>query len=641
MKMRLYHTVSGVLFILPIIDFAVAAPVRIREKLQVRVNEVRIPATTMLGTRGSGLDELLLKPFRHPFRHSPSEPGLSDAHPSSSLPLSVPTDVSTDFEQPPSISEQPSQLSYPDHTPPIPGPGGDLKEMWLNLIGHPGIHPPKKPEESSAARPSPSTGLSGADESIGAEQSQSPILEEPSPVSGPHRAPPSQNNKNEPWLELFGSSSETEDHSSTEPDESSPANPSSSSRPLGPAGGSMDVDPSQLSILEEPSLVSSTDHAPLGVGDEYNKMWLNLIGHPEIHSPPKPGESSATPSLPSSEVSGPSDGLTDPERTQSDIFEEPLPVSNPDHALLGKGVELNELWRNLMESHLPENPEKSSAARLLSSSQPLGPAGVSMDVGQPQLSTLEEPSPVSGLDPAPLGTGNVLDKMWFNLIGPKPVDSSATHPPSSSELLGPSDGQMDAEQPPQPTPIELSPTPSPEHVTENQGRELNAWFEIFDKHRLSKEQEASSAAGPWSSLPAGPAAWPTNLELSNLWFDFMARPENNFLLNPEELFMSSSSRPSGLADEPMEVEQQQLTSPAESSPVSNPYSEPADWRMKTWFNIENHFSTNPENLLATLPSSSSQPSRFADGSMDVEQALPSSPKEPPPVSGPRPCALRR
>jgi hypothetical protein len=64
--MRLYSMVSGILLILPIIDFAVAAPVRLQEKRQAGADVVHIPedATTMLGKRGE--DGVLFKLFSDP-----------------------------------------------------------------------------------------------------------------------------------------------------------------------------------------------------------------------------------------------------------------------------------------------------------------------------------------------------------------------------------------------------------------------------------------------------------------------------------------------------------------------------------------------------------------------------------------------
>ena len=84
--MRLYNIVSEILLILPIIDFAVTAPVLVQEKLQARVNVVHIPAhaMTMLWKRAddSELDELGVKLFSHPESHSVSKPEeLSAAHP--------------------------------------------------------------------------------------------------------------------------------------------------------------------------------------------------------------------------------------------------------------------------------------------------------------------------------------------------------------------------------------------------------------------------------------------------------------------------------------------------------------------------------------------------------------------------------
>jgi hypothetical protein len=55
--MRRYDTISGILLILSIIDFAVAAPVLVQEKRRAGVDAVYTPedAITMLGERGDEL----------------------------------------------------------------------------------------------------------------------------------------------------------------------------------------------------------------------------------------------------------------------------------------------------------------------------------------------------------------------------------------------------------------------------------------------------------------------------------------------------------------------------------------------------------------------------------------------------------
>ena len=57
--MRLYNIVSKILVILPIIDFAVTAPLLAQEKLQARVNVVHISAHAITKRADdSELDEL-------------------------------------------------------------------------------------------------------------------------------------------------------------------------------------------------------------------------------------------------------------------------------------------------------------------------------------------------------------------------------------------------------------------------------------------------------------------------------------------------------------------------------------------------------------------------------------------------------
>ena len=100
-KMRLYHIVSGILFILPIIDFAVAAPVLVQEKRQPPVDVAQMPenAINTLGKRGKEFDELL-SVFENHF----PEPESSGARPSSGSPSSGPYHEWTDVEEPLPIS---------------------------------------------------------------------------------------------------------------------------------------------------------------------------------------------------------------------------------------------------------------------------------------------------------------------------------------------------------------------------------------------------------------------------------------------------------------------------------------------------------------------------------------------------------
>jgi hypothetical protein len=146
--MRRYYIISGILLILPIIDFAVAAPVLAQEECQAGVDMMRIPedAITMLGKRGELLLDLFGNPGEYDFvklEDSAKPESSLAARPSSS---SAPADGWTNVKRPlPSIPEEPSPVSSPDHAP--PSPDNESNEPWLTLFGHP------KPEESPSSPP--------------------------------------------------------------------------------------------------------------------------------------------------------------------------------------------------------------------------------------------------------------------------------------------------------------------------------------------------------------------------------------------------------------------------------------------------------------------------------------------------------
>ena len=120
--MRRYYIASRIFLVLPIIDFAVTAPVLVQQKPHERghVMHTAEDADTKLGRRGGDLDELWFKFFGNPESHfslKPEEPPA--AHPSSSSQPSVPTEVSTNFEQlVPSIQNEESHVVSPGHAPP-------------------------------------------------------------------------------------------------------------------------------------------------------------------------------------------------------------------------------------------------------------------------------------------------------------------------------------------------------------------------------------------------------------------------------------------------------------------------------------------------------------------------------------------
>jgi hypothetical protein len=113
--MRLYHIVFRILFVLPIIDFAVAAPVLVQEKLQAGVDVMHIheDAINMLGKRGDEFDEFLLKLFEDPGSHLFAKPGESAASRLLS-PQTTPAGGWTDLKKP--------LTSIPEESSPPPSP---------------------------------------------------------------------------------------------------------------------------------------------------------------------------------------------------------------------------------------------------------------------------------------------------------------------------------------------------------------------------------------------------------------------------------------------------------------------------------------------------------------------------------------
>ncbi|KAN0105716.1 hypothetical protein V8E52_010772 [Russula decolorans] len=152
----------------------------------------------------------------------------------------------------------------------------ELKYTFFLIESYYKSHFFAKPESSSATRPS----------------SSSPLL---GPADG--------------RLKLFGDPYKS--HFLAKPESSSATRPSSSLPPSGPADGWSDVKQPLPSIPEEPSPVSSPDHAPTSPDNVLNELWLHIFGDPGDHFA-KPESSSPQP-LPS-------------------IPEEPSPVSSPDHA---------------------------------------------------------------------------------------------------------------------------------------------------------------------------------------------------------------------------------------------------------------------------------------------------------------------
>lgn len=151
--MRRYYIASGILLILPIIDFVLAAPVLVQEKCQAGVEVVHKPedAIIILGKRGDELNELWLK-FLNEDHFAKSEKS-SAARPSSSSPPSWPADGVTDVEKPlPSNPEGWSPVSSPVHAPSSPGSLTGSGNEVMTWDVSPG---PSSPASSSQSIPSP------------------------------------------------------------------------------------------------------------------------------------------------------------------------------------------------------------------------------------------------------------------------------------------------------------------------------------------------------------------------------------------------------------------------------------------------------------------------------------------------------
>ena len=141
--MRRYYIVSGIILILPIINFAVAAPVPVQEKLQADVDVVHPEdSMTMLGKRVDELSELWITLFGH----------LPNPGESSGSRLLQPADGWTDVKRPlPSIPEESPLELYPSSpsTPPSTEPSSPLT---------PSSTEPSSPSTPSSMEPSsPST----------------------------------------------------------------------------------------------------------------------------------------------------------------------------------------------------------------------------------------------------------------------------------------------------------------------------------------------------------------------------------------------------------------------------------------------------------------------------------------------------
>ena len=436
--MRFYYIVSGILLILPI-NFVVAAPMLAQERLEADVDVAHMPedAMTMLGKRAGEFDTGKL--FQELFGDTESEsfaiPEETATLPSSSSQPSEsgPAGGSMTVEKPqPSISVGPSQVSSPDRAP--QSAYGGLKKLWLtkwqnkNIIDHPESHSFINPDESSVTSPSSSPQLSGPDDGSMAVKNLLPSAsKETSQVSSPSRAP-TDDGLRKMWLNIIGYYPENL---------SFPKRVKlSGSQPSG-VDGSIATEKPVPSVSKEPSLVSSSDSAPLSADDGMMKMWLDIINDDKSLSSPKRVKKLSTkrPSL-SSQPPGPADGSIAVGKPLPSISKEPSLVSSSGGAPTDDG--LMKMWLSIIGQ--PEN--LSSSKRVKKGKKPLK---------KPVPSISKEPSLVSSSesDRAPLSADDGMKKMWPDIINhdkslssPKRAKLSATRPSLSSQPPVPADGSI-------------------------------------------------------------------------------------------------------------------------------------------------------------------------------------------------------
>jgi hypothetical protein len=441
---------------------------------------------------------------------------------------------------------------------------GGLDEIFSDAESH-FVRPENSanPEKSSATHPSSSSQPLGlADGPTDVQQPLPSIPYEPPQVPGPDRAP--LNIGDELWANLIG---QPEGHFSPEQDALSATRPPSISQMSGPSYGSMTVKkPKRPSLFKKPSISTS-------LADEWNEIWSDIMQDHFLSEP----ESSAAHPWSSSQPSELADGPTDVHQPLPSIPNEPPQVPSPFREPPSQADEWNEIWGDFIQRQLrqfPSESEESSAAHPSSSSQPSGPAGGSVDVGQPLPPIHEEQFPVSSQVHASPSLGPEWNKMWHDLIQSispsKPEESSAAHPSSSSQPSGSAGGSVDVEQSLPPVHEEQFPVHSQVDASPSLGPEWNKiWHDLIQRLSASKPGESSAA-----------------------------RP-------------SSISQPSGSAGVLMDVEKQLLSSSEGPSQVSIPDHAPLradDELMKMWLDITK--SAKPEESSAArtllgLPSGSS------------------------------------
>ena len=507
-KIHRYNIISGIVLILSVIYFALAAPVLVQEKRQASVDVVHMPKDMriVLGKRMdedpnefSRLMEEHFKMFRKPVESSSSAPPQPDHGSTNVVQAPVPDQALSDAHA--------SSNSAP------PGPDHGSKNVVQD--------PPPNPA-SSAANPSPLMEPSESSPSSSAS-SETSLSDHPEDLEWmveldemlgayPHQPNP----KKRPWTDL-----------DSDPDSDFNRNywmnfvnrlpPRPGSRP---ANGWTEVSQPLPSIPEEPSPVSSPVHALPSPGDGSGKLWLKPFGNPESHFLAKPdselsdahaSSSSARPrpdhgstnvaqesaSNPASSAANPSP-LMEPSSPSSSASSETSLSDNPEDLewmveldeLLGEDSDFNSNYRMNSVDRLPPRPGSR-------------PANGWTEVSQPLPSIPEEPSPVSSPDHALPSPGDGSNELWLKPFGypeshffAKPESSSAARPSSSSPPSGPADGSTDVEQPLLSTPEESSSLSSPDHAPPNPRSLTESGYELMKEDAPPRPSSPESSTNP-------------------------------------------------------------------------------------------------------------------------------------------------
>lgn len=394
---------------------------------------------------------------------------------------------------------------------------------------------------------------------------------------------------------------------------------------------------------------------------EIDKLFIELLGHPESHFFPSPEELPAVPPssnppssgpagvsmdvgreftsrpLSSSQPPGHADGPTDVGQPPPSVPEETSKLSNPDHAPLGAGNELNEIWFDFSghpENDLFEKPEEPLDARPSSSSHQPGPAvaGTDVDPNQPLPSTSKEPPPVS----SSVDESNGLSLHLFGRPGsyfrPEPGELSATqwNPSSNSHLSRPAIGGANIK--PLLPPIPKGPSPVSSSGDE-EGMLLPNFFGRPGSYFLKKPGESSAIHWP---LPPSSPSIPKDPEPGKLWPNFFGPPGSYFIAKPGESSAahwhpSSSSQPPRPAVGGTEIKQLLPPIPKKQSAASSSGDESDKLLPDLFGRPGSYFLVKPGEPTATHWRPFSRP---ADGWTDVKKPLSPIPEEPSPVTSP-------